>query len=78
MSPLPKKIGTVRVIGYICIFQAVGSRLLGVLISGLPEYLLNIREMLPLHIIAQGLLFLLAAKMMKYGAMLQQESDETL
>lgn len=31
-----------------------------------------------LQIIAQGLLFLLTAKKMKYGAMLQQESDETL
>ena len=37
-----------------------------------------LEDIFPLHTIAEGMLFLFAAKLMRYGTALQQESDETL
>ena len=70
-----KTIKAVRFIGILCIAEAPCSILIATLISWEPDF--AITDLFPLHIIAGGLLLLLAARMMQYGAMLQQESDET-
>lgn len=71
-----KTIRSVRIIGCICIFQGMGSHLPGALLARAPFF--SPADLFPLHIIAEGFLFLFAAKMMKYGTLLQTEADETV
>ena len=71
-----KTIRSVHIIGFICIFQGMGSHLLAALLAWFPNF--SLADLFPLHIIAEGVLFLFAAKLMKYGALLQTEADETV
>ena len=71
-----KTIRAVRIIGILCMMQAFVSHLAASLLTMSMQFALI--DLFPMQIIAEGLLFLFAAKMMKYGAMLQIESDETL
>ena len=71
-----KNIHAVRIIGIICMLQALVSHLASSLLTWSPQFALI--DLFPMQVIAEGMLFLFAAKMMKYGAMLQTESDETL
>ena len=71
-----KTIRSVRTIGFLCIFQGIGSHLLATLLAQGPYF--SLTDLFPMHIIAEGVLFLFAAMLMKYGALLQTEADETV
>ena len=71
-----KTIRSVRMIGFLCIFQGMGSHLLAALLARFPYF--SLTDLFPMHIIAEGALFLFAAELIKYGALLQTEADETL
>lgn len=71
-----KTIRSVRIIGFLCIFQSIGSHLLATLLAWFPHF--SLADLFPLHIIAEGFLFLFAEKLLKYGALLQTEADETV
>ncbi len=71
-----KTIRSVRTIGILCIIQGLCSHLAASLLTLSPQFALT--DLFPMQIIAEGMVFLFAEKMMKYGAMLQIESDETL
>lgn len=69
-------IRSVRTIGIICIFQGLGPHLTAALIARAPYF--SPADLFPLHIMAEGCLFLFAAKVMQYGSLLQTEADETV
>ena len=73
-----KSVRAVRMIGILCILHAPVSIFATCLIVLEVPLLFPLAEIFPLHTIAEGMLFLFAAKLMHYGTALQQESDETL
>lgn len=73
-----KSVRAVRMIGILCILHAPVSVFATCLIVLEVPLLFPLAEIFPLHTIAEGMLFLFAAKLMHYGTALQQESDETL
>ena len=78
-----QNVRTLRIIGILFLLRSILPRLTGMLISGYDAFRISYPNLSAFDItdaypIIEGLLFLFIAYFVRYGAMLQQESDETL